>query len=48
MVQIETYQQVAEQADNSDLADGGDEDGGLLLDLGTEVLNDHISCESRN
>jgi hypothetical protein len=33
-----TYQQVPEQANNSYLADRGDKDRGLLLDLRAEVL----------
>lgn len=39
----ETYQQIAEQANNSDLADRGNEDGGLLLDLRAEVLENDVS-----
>lgn len=42
----EAYQQVAKQADNSNLANGGNEDGSLLPDLGAKVLMDRVSCRS--
>lgn len=37
-----TYQQIPQQDDDGDLANGGNKEGGLLLDLGAEVLEKHV------
>lgn len=40
---IFTYQQIPQQDDDSDLANRRNKDRGLLLDLGAEVLEKHVS-----
>lgn len=43
-IREETYQKVAQQNNNGHLANIGNEDRGLLLDLRAEVLNKcHVS-----
>jgi hypothetical protein len=39
---MKTYQQIPQQDDDGHLANRRNKDGGLLLDLGTEVLEKNV------
>ena len=43
-----TYQQVAQQDDNGDLANRGNVEGGLLLNFRAEVLYKHHVSQIKN